>query len=154
MAGDFGARIDELKALVGEGNLVGQVNVDQVYSHYIHERLDLNHPRGGQAKFLETALYSNASEYMNGIADKVLEGGARDGMVDAVEKLGKHSGELTPKLLTLLAHSDHPKVTDNGAVIYDRSPEVPRLSDAELEELHDVFDHGPLKGLGRHPKRH
>lgn len=115
----------------------------------MHEGMDLRHPHGGQAKFLETALHSGSDEYYQAIADKVLEGGARDGMIDAVEKLGTKSGDLTPKQLTLLAHSDHPTVTDNGAVVYDRAPEVGRLSDPELEELHDVFDKGPLKGLGK-----
>lgn len=109
--------------------------------------MDLRHPHGGQAKFLETALHQG--NYFDQIAGAILEGGGRQAMIDATEQLGKDSGALTPKQLTLLAHSDHPTVTDNGAVVYDRAPEVPRLSDAELEELHDVFDKGPLRGLGR-----
>lgn len=34
-----------------------------------HERLDFNHPSGGQAKFLETAALANASSIEQAIAD-------------------------------------------------------------------------------------
>lgn len=114
--------------------------------------MDLRHPNGGQAKFLETALHQNSGEYLQGIADKVLDGGAPDGMIDAVTKLDDHSAELTPKEATVLARSGHLTVTDNGAVVYDKPPEVPRLSEAELEEIHDrdVSIHHPY---GRRGKR-
>lgn len=57
-------------------------------------------------------------------------------MIDVVEDFAGDSGDACPKELTLLAHSDHPVVTSNGAVVYDRPPEVGRLSEAELRELH------------------
>lgn len=136
MAGDFGAGIDEIKQLVGDGDLVGALNVDQVYAHYQHEGMDLNHPNGGQAKFLETALHANAGSYMQKIADTILEGGAVDAMIDVVEQLDDDSAQLTPKETTVLARSGHPTVTDNGALVYDRAPEVPRLTDAELRAIH------------------
>lgn len=97
--------------------------------------MDLNHPHGGQAKFLETALHTGA--YFQEIADTVLEGGAVDGMINAVEKLDNDSAQLTPKEATVLARSGHPTVTDDGAVVYDRAPEVPRLSEDELRAIHD-----------------
>ncbi len=140
MAGDFEARITELQDKVGDGALTGKVEVDQLYSHYQHEGLDLRHPHGGQAKFLETALHNG--DYFARIAETVLDGGAKNAMIDAVEKLDHKSAELTPKELTLLARSGHPTVTDAGSVVYDRPPDVPRLSEAELEELHDVINTG------------
>ncbi len=94
-------------------------------------------------------MHDNADEYYRGIADKILEGGGKDGMIDAVEKLDKHSAELTPKELTLLARSGHPTVTDDGTQVYDRAPDVPRLSEAELEDLHDAIDTGHHP-YGRH----
>lgn len=134
VAGDFAERIDALKALVGEGDLGGKLVVDQVYAHYQHEGMDLRHPHGGQAKFLETALHQGG--YFDQIAATILDGGGRQAMVDAVEKLDNDSAALTPKEATVLARSGHPTVTDNGAVVYDRAPEVPRLSEQELRAIH------------------
>lgn len=136
MAGDFGERISELASLVGSGDLQGKLVSDQIYSHFQHERMDLNHPNGGQAKFLETALHTHAGEYFQKVADKVLEGGARDGMIDAVDQLDNDSAELTPKEATVLARSNHLTVTDDGAQVYDKPPQVPRLSEEELRAIH------------------
>jgi len=96
--------------------------------------MDLRHPHGGQAKFLETALHSGNS--FAAIAATILDGGGRQAMVDAVEKLDDDSASLTPKEATVLARSGHPTVTDQGATVYDRAPEVPRLSEAELRAIH------------------
>ena len=137
MPGDFAERIDELSKVVGSGQLEGKMEVDQVYAHYQHEGMDLKHPHGGQAKFLETALHAGADTYLQSIADRVLDGGAVDGMVEAVDQLDTRSAQLTPKEATVLARSGHLTVTDQGAVVYDKPPEVPRLSEAELEEIHD-----------------
>lgn len=141
--GDFAARIDELKELVGDGTCVGAVERDQVYAHYQEANLALKHPHGGQAMYQEGTLYQKAPEYLESIAGAVLDSGVDQGMADVVERFAGDSGEACPKELTLLAHSDHPTVTSNGAVVYDRAPEVPRLSDAELRELH--------RGRGDHP---
>lgn len=35
MGGTFSERIDELKAMVGTGDLVGKVVVDQIYARYL-----------------------------------------------------------------------------------------------------------------------
>lgn len=136
MAGDFATRIDELSNLVGSGSLEGKLVQDQVYAHAQHERLDFAHPNGGQAKWLETALHQYSSEYFQDIAGRILEGGGGEAMADAVEKLDNHQAQLCPKQSTVLARSGHPTVTDNGATVYDRAPEVPRLSDDELDAIH------------------
>lgn len=86
--------------------------------------------------YQEATLYSNAAGYLSRIAEQVLAVGTDAGMIDAMESFAGDSGQACPKELTLLAHSDHPMVTSNGAVVYDRPPEVPRLSDAELRSLH------------------
>lgn len=134
MAGDFAERLDALAELVG-GRVQGKVEVDQIYSHYQHERMDLNHPHGGQAKFLETALHTG--DYFQKIAETLLDTGPAVGMTDAVEQLDDNSAQITPKEATVLARSGHPTVTHAGAVVYDRAPEVPRLSEQELREIHD-----------------
>lgn len=134
--GDFAERIDELKAIVGSGTCAGAVERDQVYAAYQHFRRDLHHPRGGRAGFQEDVLYERHGGYLQSIADAVLDTGVDSAMIDVVEQFGGDSGEACPKELTLLAHSDHPTVTSNGALVYDRAPEVPRLSEAELRALH------------------
>lgn len=96
--------------------------------------MDLKHPNGGRAKFLETALHQGS--YFEDIAGQILDGGARHAMIDAVEKLDDNSAGLTPKQTSILARSGHPTVTDNGSVVHDRAPEVPRLSDEELRAIH------------------
>jgi hypothetical protein len=133
--GDFAARIDELKELVGDGTCVGEVERDQVYAHYQEARLDLRHPNGGGPMYQEGTLYQKASEYLETIAGTVLDAGPNQGMIDAMEQFAGDSGEACPKELDLLARSDHPTVTSNGAVVYDRAPEVGRLSKEELKAL-------------------
>lgn len=133
--GDFGERIEALKTLVGSGTCVGEVERDQVYAAYQHERLDLRHPRGGGPKYQEAVLLGRHREYLQAIADAVLDRGVDQAMADAMEQLAGDSGDACPKELTLLAHSDHPTVTSNGALVYDRAPEVPRLSEKELRAL-------------------
>jgi hypothetical protein len=107
-------------------------------AHYQEVRLDLKHPNGGKAMYQEETLYANASDYLQTIADQVLSGGVDEAMADVMEKFANDSGAACPKELTLLAHSDHPTVTSNGALVYDRAPEVPRLSEQELRSLHSV----------------
>lgn len=44
------------------------VTFDEVYARYQHERRDLNHPRGGKAKYLEDPLKRNALRYVQLLA--------------------------------------------------------------------------------------
>lgn len=55
---------------VAEGTS-GAVGYSAEHAVKQHERLDFNHPRGGQAKFLETAMLANASEIQSAIAEKL-----------------------------------------------------------------------------------
>jgi hypothetical protein len=99
-----------------------------------HEGIDLNHPRGGQAKFLEAPTVGAASEHMARVAKTVLEpGGPADGMIEVVDSIGDKVRELAPVEFDDLRRSAHPSVEDDGVVRYDRPPEVPRLSEAELK---------------------
>lgn len=43
-----------------------EVRYDADYAIYVHENLEAQHPRGGQAKFLEDAFYEVMSEVMGG----------------------------------------------------------------------------------------
>lgn len=68
-------------------------------------------------------------------------------MVDAVKALLDESANQAPKDLSILARSGSGEVTDSGAQVWDKSAEVPRLTDDELYQLH----HGKpdLHGAGR-----
>lgn len=153
MPGDFFERIDELRERVGHGTLSGKVEVDQVYAHYQHEDLTLDHPRGGGGKYLERPLLGGTDDWMRTIAKTVLEEGPADGMKDVVERLADKLVETAPVEFDHLRRSGHPTVTDDGSVVYDRAPQVGRLSEDELKAerrgTHTEADH-PHGNRGHH----
>lgn len=141
MPGDFFERIDELADRVGDGNLEGKIEVDQIYAHYQHEGLDLRHPRGGEALYLQRPTLGDASQHMQKIADRTLQPeGPKGGMKDVVEDISRAVSVRAPVDFNNLRRSAHPTVTDNGAVVYDRPAEQRRLTEAELEALGDLRD--------------
>lgn len=97
MVSTFQERTALLSEQVGYGFVVGKVTVDQIYAQYQHERLDLNHPRGGMAKYLTTPLYHNRNAYLILIAQTALQDGGIRGMARAMEHLaGGTSYSNTP----------------------------------------------------------
>lgn len=140
MAGTFRDRIRELKGIVGEGDLVGSVEVNQAYAQNQHESVWFKHQHGGQALFLHTPLMEGFDSWYQKIADRVLEpGGAKSEMVNAVGDLNDRMRELAPKEGgNYLGRSGKETVTDDGEEVHSKGPEVPRLSAAELEALGDV----------------
>jgi hypothetical protein len=135
VAGDFGDRIDELKERVGSGDLTGSVAVDQVYAAVQHNHLDWNHPRGGQALYLQQPLLDHKDDYLQRIADGVLDDGGKAAMREAVEDLAEGGGVAShaPVEFGDLRDSGHPSVTEDGATVYDREPRQHRLSEDELK---------------------
>lgn len=143
MANDFGEGIDELiQRLDGGDELTGSVEFDQVYAHIQHEALDFKHPRGGQAKYLETPLFESAAEIMQKTAGSFLEDGGREGMSDAMELLADKAEALAPVEFHDLRDSAHPKVTAGEEVVYDRQPRVPRLTEDQLKAKNRLRDLG------------
>lgn len=137
MASTFGDRIDELKAMVGTGDLTGTVVCDQIYAQVQHEELTFNHPRGGQALYLQAPLLENYPHYLQTYADRLLEDGGEQAIVDAVEDLAEDGGVATraPVLYSNLRASGHPMVDSDGVTVYDRPPRQHRLSEEELRAL-------------------
>jgi hypothetical protein len=143
MPGDFFEKIDELKDQVGEGHLVGSVEVDQVYAAAQETGVWVtgpnagksirNHPGGGGSHFLGGALLEGSSGYMEEVAKTVLDGGPAKGMEAATEKLGESASAKAPIEFGDLRESAHPTVTDDGSTVYDRPPAAPRLSDEQLD---------------------
>lgn len=149
--GDFRERLEALRELVGEGTVQATVTNDQIYSLYQHERADLKHPHGGKAFYLRDPLLAGQDRYFQGVADRLLEEGPVEPMIDAAKDLIDASAIETPKDLSILARSFSGEVTDDGASVWDQPAEVPRLSDDELSELHTGKP--DLHGAGRHNPR-
>lgn len=128
--GTFGDRMEDLARRVGSGELVGRVEVNQVYAKYQHERLDLRHPRGGQAKYLYTPLMMKWRQYLHHLAEDITELPRR--MADNAEDLSDQVFEFAPREFHDLRRSGHPSVKDAGSTVYDRPPTIWRLSESEL----------------------
>lgn len=134
MPGEFSARIDELRRMVGgPGQLTGSVVCDQVYAHYIHEHLEFRHPRGGTAKFLERPLFDHFRDYLGDYAKTVLDDGGQPAMKRSMEHLSDEVEGTAPREWGDLLSSGHPSVKQGGRVIYDRAPKTGRLTAAELK---------------------
>jgi hypothetical protein len=144
MAEAFGDRIDALKEMVGSGKLVGTVEVAQAYARYQHEGLDFAHPRGGGALYLSQPLLDHKDTYLQSYADKLLEDGGEQAIVDAMEDLAEEGGVAmrAPVLYSNLRASGHPSVTSDDVTIYDRPPRQHRLSEDELKAIYR--EHHPV----------
>lgn len=124
----------------------GTVEVDQVYAHYQHAHPEFHHPDGGQAFYLQEPLYAKASKYLQNIASKAITShgvNLRDPMVENMEDLSLEVYTRAPLEFGDLKGSGHPMVSEDGAVVYDRPPMVPRLSESELKiksHLRYLFD--------------
>lgn len=120
---------------MGTGSLVGKVTVDQVYAKYQHERLDLRHPGGGQAKYLSTPLKRGAARFFQRVADTVTTGAGTTpagAMSRNAEDLSSDLYAYAPFEFGDLKASGHPQVFDQGRRVYDRRPLRERLSKDEL----------------------
>lgn len=133
MTSTFAERVDVLRQMTGRGQRVTMsVTVDQVYAHYQHERLDLHHPRGGEAKYLEKPLYEHYRDYLESYSNEVLH----DGGVHALERAAEHLSDQVelhaPREWGDLMRSGHPMVREGERTVFDRPPKVGRLTPAEL----------------------
>lgn len=143
--GTFQQGCIDLAEKVGHGKLTGKVVVDQVYAAAQHEgywvtgplagHVIRNHPRGGQAKFLEEPLFEKAEDYMRNLADGVLDGFLVQAMAENMEDLADEVFHLAPRENDVLRGSANPRVLDDGREAYDRPPLWPRLSQDQLREL-------------------
>ena len=134
MSGTFSERIDALRHMVGDGaRLTGTCTVDQVYAKYQHERVELHHPRGGSAKFLERPLMEHYRDYLSDYADTVLHDGGQPAMKRSMEHLSDQVELTAPVEWNDLRKSGHPSVEQGGRTIYDRAPKAARLTAAELK---------------------
>lgn len=134
MQSTYKERLAELRRMTGsrDGMIEGTVTVDQVYAHYQHERLDLHHPRGGEAKYLERPLMERFRTYLTSYARELLENGGQQAMARSMEHLSDQVEERAPVEFADLRRSGRPEVFQGGRRIFNREPKVHRLTEAEL----------------------
>lgn len=125
--------MDVLKAQIGVGDVLGTVEVDQLYAHRQHEHLEYEHPRGGQALFLSTPLTERFTGYMQNLAEAVLNGDLNVAMAENMEDLAGQVAELAPIEHGILRGSAHPTVRRAFGVVYDRPPKYPPMTEEELD---------------------
>lgn len=160
MARSFAEGINQFQRDMGGGGSVSsRCLVSQVYAAYQHESLELRHPRGGQAKYLEEPLLASADHYMQRIArDLITDGGSelQSAMIAISEDMVELVEDYAPREWHDLMYSGAPSVietsyrlskvvgagsefyTREGHVLYERAPKVRRLTDEELRAKHEA----------------
>jgi hypothetical protein len=141
MPGTFMERTAYLAEQVGFGDLEGHGEVNQVYSHYQHEGVaksgrPLVYHHGGGAFFLTNTVIGEQGRWMETLAARAItEDGSElvAAMTDVVEGWSDGVRQRAPVEFDNLRNSTHPWVVDDGATVYDRPPDVPRLSEGALE---------------------
>jgi hypothetical protein len=133
VTGTFTTRVSELRRQVGSEPVTARVVVDQRYAHFQSERMDLHHPRGGGAKFLERPLFGHYRDYLRDFARTVLHDGGTEAMKRSAEHLSDQVEVTAPREWGDLHKSGHPSVTVGERLVYDRAPKVQRLSELELK---------------------
>lgn len=148
VTGTFFERIDELSRQIGHNDLVGKIEVNQVYAHIQEVSDEFEHPRGGQSRYLSAPFFDKSDERMETLARRVITPDGSEierGMADAMEDLADDVFEKAPVEFADLKSSGHPTVTSDGAVVYDRPPDVERLSKDELKAKSRLRGHGLLR---------
>jgi hypothetical protein len=129
--GTFFAGCDLLRENVGDGDLVGTVEVNQHYALEQHENFGYIHPRGGGPKYLSQPLEENSAGYLQELGEAVLGGSLVAAMIENMEDLSSHLDPAAPidedPNYFRLRRSGNPKVTDQGAEVYNRPPEDPPM---------------------------
>lgn len=127
-----------------EQDLTGSLTVDQVYARYQELGVDFNHPQGGIALALATALLSKNSEILHKLSDAILDGreAMQNAMAEGMEALNLEYYELAPREFHDLRASGSPEVLEGEEQVYHRPPNVHRLTDADLRAKQE------LKNLG------
>jgi len=131
-------RIRDLLNRTGGDTLKSTVTVDQVYAQYQHERLDLRHPRGGMAKYLEIPLFAKHPEWLQEFAGDLLDEGFRavSGWGGVGRRLVTANRENAPLDFGDLRNSASLTVKEGASVVIDEPAPVGRLTEEQLRNKH------------------
>lgn len=143
----FSEGIDELKEIIGDGVLKATNTVNQVYAAPqsrgfwetgplagVHIR---NHPGGGIEDFLGSQIQGTGMrDMLTWVAQAIGEKRPiAESAADTVDDYIRGVRNLAPKQTGNLSKSGAGQVTSDGVVVYDRPPEVPRMSKEQLKAL-------------------
>lgn len=126
--------IGDLIDRTGGPKVKATVTVNQIYAQNQHETLWFKHPRGGQAKYLETPLFAKHQNWIQSFANKLLR--TRDAAREwgGVGRALKNEVPRTaPVEFGDLRRSAALTVREGGSVIIHEPPLQGRLNEMELE---------------------
>ena len=140
--------VDGIKDLIdragGASKVKATVVVNQPYAQDQHETLYYKHPRGGQAKYLETPLMSMHSNWLQSFANRLLRGHVEDEWAKVGRSLKNEVPKTAPVEFGDLRQSAALTVKAGGSIIVEEPAAQPRLTEAEL----DAKDYMRHMGLG------
>jgi hypothetical protein len=127
--------IQDLIDRTGGSKVKATVTVDQPYAQDQHETLYYKHPRGGQAKYLETPLFSDHPKWLQKFANRLLMNGtdAADEWADVGRSLKNEVPKTAPVEFGDLRQSAALQVKEGGSIIVNEPAAQPRLTEAELD---------------------
>lgn len=109
---------------------------------------EFNHPRGGKAGYLGDHVLASQQEWMRKLAGALITPEGSDitkAAADIADDMSAGVSRFAPVEFDDLRRSGHATVTDNGRVVHDEGPEVPRLSDEQLRRKHLNPDGSPRR---------
>lgn len=128
------AGIQDLIRRTSGPEVTATVTVDQVYAKYQHESLDLQHPRGGRAKYLEAPLYENRERWLQRFADRLLR--SRENVAHQWAGLGRslvaEVAREAPVEFGDLRASGGLVVREGAEVVLEEPAVMHRLSEEEI----------------------
>ncbi len=139
----FAEGIRELKDLVGDGQLEGEVRVNQVYAHYQDSGFGprgkpafaFDHPRGGEAMYLSGPLRYRKDEVLQRWANSLLRGRIVHETIDILHSFGDDVQLHAPRQFEILRNSAALRLADDGIVVFDLPPLIPRLTQEQLNAI-------------------
>lgn len=137
--GSFAEGIDDLLDAT-DAELTGSLTVDQMYAKYQETGIGFNHPQGGIALALTTAILNKNPAFLHKLADAILDGreAMQQAMADCMEQLNQEYYELAPREFHDLRASGSPEVMDGDEQVYYRPPNVHRLTEEELQAKQEL----------------
>ncbi len=146
----FAQGIDELKNLVGDGILGGEIKVDQVYAHYQDSgkgphgtpAIAFEHPRGGQAMYLSGPMRYRRGEVIQRWANNVLSGRLVPETIDILHSFGDDVQLNAPREFDILRNSASLALKDDGATVFVLPALIPRLSETEIKAIRATSSSG------------
>lgn len=107
----------KLLSLGGLGVVTSEIGYDTPYAARVHEDLEMNHPHGGQAKYLETAYRRNMGPVKDYMKEQLRKRRPmKDVVLEGATFILRESQKLVPYDTGALHDSGYVKLTGSGLV--------------------------------------